>query len=231
MRRSLRIALAVVLLGVPALCVLSTRSVPARVFARNERIHVMPSTGQWYHEYSVVFGVADATASAARAADSVSLIVGRNQFDLSRTGTLVRLNRLAFAPRIAWVSDSASPVQTLRYMVDARIKSYASPAPVSPLQVQMAGLARVVAVHAVQRRKPFWQKSDGPSSDRGWIHLVEVEFWAQRVRSLVRTIDVIDAGSIPGLHAGDIVQMHFDPNDPRLMRLDDGMRTFGGRGR
>ena len=57
-----------------------------------------------------------------------------------------------------------------------------------------------------------------------------MEFRAMRVRNVVRTIDVIDAGSIPGLHAGDIVQMHFDPREPRVLRLDDGMRTFGVRG-
>ena len=62
------------------------------------------------------------------------------------------------------------------------------------------------------------------------MHLVEVEFRAMRVRNVVRTIDVIDAGSIPGLHAGDIVQMHFDPREPKVLRLGDGMRTFGVRG-
>ena len=91
----------------------------------------------------------------------------------------------------------------------------------------MAGLARVVAVHAVQRRRFLWQKSTRASGDGArWMHLVEVEFWAQRVRNVVRTIDVIDAGSMPGLHAGDIVQMHFDPRDPHVLRLDDGMRTL-----
>ena len=220
------------LVGVPVVCILSVRSVPARVFARNERIHVMRSTGQWYHDYSVVFGVVDTTSSTLGVPDTLSLKVGRNQFDLSRVGARVRLDRLAFAPRIAWVSDSSSGWQTLARFFQARIKSYASPAPISPLQVQMAGLARVVAVHAVQRRKFFWQKSGEAFSDRSrWMHLVEVEFWAPRVRGVVRTIDVIDAGSIPGLHVGDIVQMHFDPRDPRVLRLDDGMRTFGVRDR
>ncbi|MEO7361761.1 MAG: hypothetical protein ABI120_15630 [Gemmatimonadaceae bacterium] len=174
-----------------------------------------------------MFAILDTIFTASTGADTLSLNVGRNQFDISRVGGRVRLNRIAFAPRVAWVSDSSSSWQTLARFVEARIKWYANPAPISPLQVQTAGLARVVDVHAVQRRKFFWQKSAEASSDRSrWLHLVEMEYWAPRVRGVVRTIDVIDAGSMPGLHAGDIVQMHFDPRDPRVVRLDDGMRTF-----
>lgn len=111
------------------------------------------------------------------------------------------------------------------------MKSYSPPVAVSPLDVPTSGLARVVAVHYVERRQPFWQKQATDIGDRTrWLHLVEVEFWAPRTRGLVRTIDVIDAGSIPGLHAGDIVQMHYDQREPRVLRLDDGMRTFGRAG-
>lgn len=96
----------------------------------------------------------------------------------------------------------------------------------SALDAQTAGLARVIAVHPIERRKSA-PAEPNPNGDRSrWIHLVEVEFWAQRTRTLVRTIDVIDAGSIPGLHPGDVLQMHFDQRNPRVLRLDDGMRTF-----
>lgn len=135
---------------------LGVRSVPAWVVGRNKRIFVMQSTGQWYHDYSRLFGIANATASANGASDSLTLDVGRNQFDVTRAGARVRLNRVAFLSQISSVSDSASRWQTLARFVEARVKSYAIPASVSPLRVQVPGLARVVAVHPVQRRQFFW---------------------------------------------------------------------------
>lgn len=229
MRRPLRIVFAAVLVGLLVLCMLTMRTTPARVFAKNERIHVMQSTGQWYHDYSVLVGVVDST-SHGRPADTLSLTVGGKQYDAARVGAHLRLHQIVGLRRFAWASDSSSAWQTLVWLVEAHVKSYARPAPISPLQTQMAGLARVVAVHSVERRRFFWQKNEKTSNDRShWMHLVEVEFWAPRVRGVVRTIDVIDAGSIPGLHPGDILQMHFDQREPRVLRLDDGMRTFSAR--
>lgn len=222
--------LAISLAGVPALLVLARQSAPARVLSKEERIQVLASTGQWYHEYMLRVGVrrgnVDDDAANDAAIDSFVVAVGRDQFDATRVGARTKLNYLAFLPKHSWMSDSTSAIRTVASIIEPHLKYYHHPAPVSPLQAQMAGLARVVSVRSVQRRSFFWQKTKSGGDASQWMHLVEVEFWAQRVRTLVRTIDVIDAGSIPGLHAGDIVQMHFDPRDPRVLRLDDGRRTF-----
>ena len=196
---------------------------PARVLAKQEHIQVRPSTGQWYHSYDVLIGVRNANAIT----DSQWVHVGQTEYDATRTGAHVKLARPAFAKRLSWISDSTSKRQSLAHFIAARMKSYSTPIAISPLDVQTSGLARVVAVHSIERRTPFWKKQGPNNGSRSrWLHLVEVEFWAPRTRSLVRTIDVIDAGSIPGLHAGDIVQMHYDQREPRVLRLDDGMRTF-----
>lgn len=222
--------LAISLAGVPALLVLARQSAPARVLSKEERIQVLASTGQWYHEYMLRVGVRRRNAVSDTvndaAIDSFVVAVGRDQFDATRVGARTKLNHLAFLSQHSWMSDSTSAVRTVASIIEPHLKYYHHPAPVSPLQAQMAGLARVVSVRSVQRRSFFWQKTKSGGNASQWMHLVEVEFWAQRVRTLVRTIDVIDAGSIPGLHAGDIVQMHFDPRDPRVLRLDDGRRTF-----
>lgn len=200
---------------------------PARVLGKEERIQVLASTGQWYHSYTLRVGERSSNEIGDAGIDSFTVAVGRDRFDATRVGSRTRLNYLAFLPQRAWISDSASAVRTVANIIEPHFKYYHNPAPVSPLQAQMAGLARVVSVTSVQRRKFFWQKAPSGSMNAAqWMHLVEVEFWAQRARTLVRTIDVIDAGSIPGLHAGDIVQMHFNQRDPRVVRLDDGRRTF-----
>lgn len=227
MRRPFWILFAVVLVGVPALLFIATRTSAARVLGKDERIHVMASTGQWYHEYQIRAGIPGNGAKQSFIVDSFTVAASRDQFDATRVGARVRLSRLIFLRQLAWIADSASALQTFANVVRPHFKSYYSPTAVSPLEAQSAGLARVVAVHSVQRRKPLWQKSESVSPNRSqWMHLVEVEFWAQRVRTLVHTIDVVDAGSIPGLHPSDIVQMHFDQRDPRVLRLDDGRRTF-----
>ncbi|MEO7998456.1 MAG: hypothetical protein ABI852_13485 [Gemmatimonadaceae bacterium] len=227
MRRSLWILLVIVLVGVPALILTATRTDAARVLGKDERIHVMASTGQWYHEYLIRAGIPGSGANEGMLVDSFTATTSRNQFDATRVGARVRLSHAAFLRRFSWIADSASRMQTIANIAEPHLKYYYNPSAVSPLAAQTAGLARVVAVHSVQRRKFFWQKSEPDAgSPSQWIHLVEVEFWAMRVRTLVHTIDVIDAGSIPGLQPGDIVQMHYDQRDPRVLRLDDGRRTF-----
>lgn len=228
MRRSLWLIIAAVLIGAPLLGLLAASTDAARVLARNEQIVVRPSSGEWKHRYSLVLGIPRDTASRDHVRmDTVALTVGRAEFDAVRMGARVRVRRAAIVRSITWLADSAPAWQRFKRFITARTQSYTKPVAVSPLAVEMAGLARVVNVHAVPRATRFWQRDTVSSSDRSrWLHLVEVEFWAPAVRSLVRTIDVIDAGSIPGLHAGDIVQMHYDRREPRLMRLDDGMRTF-----
>lgn len=227
MRRPLWILLAIVVVGVPALLFIATRTVPARVLGKEERIHVIASTGQWYHDYEIRTGIPGRGMNQGVIVDSFAVSAGRDQFDATRVGARVRLSHVAFLRRFAWIADSLSGMRTIASIAQPHLKHYYSPVAVSPLTAQSAGLARVVAVHSVQRRKFFWQKSAPNSQSQSqWMHLVEVEFWALRVRTMVHTIDVIDAGSIPGLHPGDIVQMHFDQRDPRVLRLDDGRRTF-----
>lgn len=225
MRRTFGILLAVVV-GVSALVLLPSRVSPARVTSKTDRIIVLPSTGQWYHNYVVHVLVSNEHRTPAPAEDSLSVTVARDVFDAMRTGARVRIGRNAIFPRIRWISDSSSVLQTLKRYARAQLKSYQKPAAISPLAAQTSGLARVVAVHRIQRRKFFWQKSGGAESKTRWLNLVEVEFWAPRIRTLVRSIDVIDAGSIPGLQTGDVLQMHYDQQDPRVVRLDDGRRTF-----
>lgn len=185
---------------------------------KREQIVVNARTGSWYHDYVVRVMSSDGAATSTQR-DTLSIAVGRNQYDAARFGSHVSIGMFAFAKRTAWLRDTSSARATLMAAIDARRTVTRHPEPVSPLDAQTAGLARVVRSHRVQLSSPG-------KNLVGWIQLVEVEFWAQRVRSLVRTIDVIDAGSMPNLQAGDIVQMHYDPRDPRTLRLDNGRRTF-----
>lgn len=205
--------------------VLATHPQPARVLAKHEQIEVLQSTRQLYHNYELLIDVSNANAIT----DTQSVRVSQAKYDATRIGAHVKLARVAFAKqRLSWISDTTSKRQSLAPFVKARMKSYSSPVAISPVDVSTAGLARVVAVHYIERRKPFWQKQATDNGDRsGWMLLDEVEFFAPPTRNLVRTIDVIDVGSMSGLHAGDIVQMHYGQCNPRVMRLDDGMRTFG----
>ena len=211
-----------VLIGIPAALLLARRTVSARVLEKQETIRVNKTNGEWQHEFTVRVTTPDRAPAPSRR-DTVSVTVGRGQYDATRFGAHASISYLAFAPGLAWLLDSASMRTTFARMLDDRRASKRTPTATSPLDAQTAGLARVMHVHRVRL-----SSASGSSTVTPWIHLVEVEFWAQRVRSLVRTIDVIDAGSIPGLQPGDVVQMHYDPREPRTMRLDDGARTFAG---
>lgn len=228
MRRSIGILFGVVI-GFPLLLALTSRAKPARVLAKTDRVRLMLSTGQWFHNYELLVVKPRDGNAAPGAIDTFTIDAARNLFDAMRIGARVQLNHLPMMPRMAWLSDSSSSLRTISYFVQSRFKSYSHPEAISPLAVQTAGLARVSAVHSIRRRQPFWRNAQqkGASGSSQWMHLVEVEFWAPRLRTLVRTIDVVDAGSIPGLQPGDIVQMHYDQNEPRTLRLDDGRRTFG----
>lgn len=225
-RRSTIAVAALVCLGLPALVWLGCRNRPARVLEKRETIVVNETTGRWHHDYVVRVTIAAGDVSSTRR-DTLSLAVGRNQYDGVRFGSRVSIGTIAFAPGIAWLRDTMSARGTLKAAIDARRTISRDPAPVSPLDAPAAGLARVIRMHRIALPRNGLSPSSRSTAGVGWIELVEVEFWAQQARALVRTIDVIDAASIPNLQAGDIVQMHYDPREPRTLRLDDGRRTFG----
>lgn len=94
------------------------------------------------------------------------------------------------------------------------------------------GLARVIGVQRI-RHGPFALGD----SDGGVLHfaqafdVIELEFFAQRARQVVRAVDAVDAGSIPELGPGAIVRTEYDMRAPRTLRITDGTRTFRERNR
>ncbi|MGV3709080.1 MAG: hypothetical protein ACO1Q7_09570 [Gemmatimonas sp.] len=226
MRRTVATGLALVvgLILVPAIAIIGATAQPVRVFARASRVAVDSSTGEWSHRYTLTVGSGiRGTSEKADGLDSTIVRVSRSVHDATRVGSHAILHRARLFRRITWLSDPASRAPSFVQLMAAYRMPARSPAPVSPLDAQTAGLARVVAVHSVKLKTDTRARTvDAPQ----WIHLVEVEFWARSTRALVRTIDVIDAASIPGLRRGTILQMHYDLRDPETVRLDDGIRTF-----
>lgn len=218
----------------------------ARVESRSDRIVVLERSGMWFHRYSIVArpkntapaaapevdagAVAEPTSElsnpqAAQAITSAGLhvTVTETQHDALRTGATVRIHHLPVVTSVRWLVEESVLLGAFRALV-AHVADLRLPKSVQPSLGSMSGLARVVSVHRVNvRSNAALFKRDQNATKQ--IDLIVVEFWAQRLRSVVRTADAVDARSIGDLGRGQVLQMHYEPRDPRRMRLDDGMRT------
>ena len=241
--KPLRIAVSIpVILFVLWAIVLLGPTVEARVESREDSVAVLPRTGMWYHKFEVTVRplvspeapqVAETEIDAERdvpvstssimggtvSAERITVRTSQIQHDTLRTGNRVRLHGLPLIPSVKWLVDESILLGAVR-AIRARIAALQNPLSISPSPASISGLARVVSVHRISSRRAG--ASVGPTAD---IDLIVVEYWAQRLRTLVRSADAVDARSIGDLGPGQILQMHYDPRSPRAMRLDDGMRT------
>ncbi|GEM_PF-2108251 len=223
----------------------------ARVQSKVDMVHVLPRSGMWYHQYTVTArrvgavvgpsaeseseeasqGNEEWTPVAATAVDTsalerITFRVTQAQHDAFRTGARLRMHRMAFVSSWVWVVEESVILGALQAL-GARIVQFQKPRSVAPMLGRESGLARVVSVNRITRARAALESGGaGPASAPTMtVEVIVVEFWARRMRTLVRTADVVDARSIGDLGPGQILQMHYDPFSPRVMRLDDGMRT------
>lgn len=202
-----------------------------RVEARNDRVVVLKRSGLWYHEYTVTVRralVRDSGSSVVLPSDTVlpersTLRITEAQHDALRTGARLRIHRFPLIKAFAWTVDESVILGFLRAL-GARTVRYQNPRSISPSPATLSGLARVLSVHRLAPRQSVFGAREGASANSA-REIVVVEFWSQRLRTVVRTADVVDAHSIDDLGPGQILQMHYDQRTPRRMRLDDGMRT------
>lgn len=227
----------------------------ARVESKTDSVRVLPRSGMWHHQYIVTarrvrgatsagrvgnendeFGESDerdervvpvaATSMDTSAVERVAIRATEAQYDSLRTGARLRVHRLPFFSSFAWVVEESVLLGAMRAL-GARTARYQNPRAVAPTLGRTSGLARVVSVHRITRKRGVLELA-GTSAARAptaSFEVIVVEFWARRHRTLVRTADVVDARSIDDLRPGQILQMHYDQFAPRSMRLDDGMRT------
>jgi hypothetical protein len=157
------------------------------------------------------------------AVDRITIRASEAQYDDLRTGARLRVRRLPLFSSFAWVVDE-SVMEGLGRALAARMVRFQNPRSVAPSLGSASGLGRVVSVHRVNLKRGAL-RAGGVNSRDASLDVIVVEFWAPRIRALVRAVDAVDARSIGDLGPGQILQLHYDPRQPRVMRLDDGMRT------
>jgi hypothetical protein len=239
-------ALACVALAVAWLSIAFSPSIDARVESKTDFVRVLSKSGMWYHEYRVSairagdsiavrdgyesldeidaennVARADSTVPPRAAVGRIELRITEAQYDALRTGAMLKIRHLPGLRSFGWPADEAGVVGFVRAL-GARISRLNIPHAVAPSLGSSSGLARVISVHRVTPGQGVRRSNAGKN---GALDIIVVEFWSPRLRTLVRTADVVDARSIGDLGPGQILQMHYDARTPRIMRLDDGMRS------
>lgn len=155
--------------------------------------------------------------------ERITLRVTEAQYDGLRTGERLTLQRLPLLSWFAWQREESVMLGFL-HALGARTVRYQNPRSIAPTLGSSSGLARVLSVHRIAPKRGLLELAGAGSANQA-LDIVVVEFWAPRLRTVVRTADVVNARSINDLGPGQVLQMHFDPRMPRVMRLDDGMRS------